>query len=161
MIKRNTGRSSGYASRECLGKGAAVWGRSGDRINILPAVLLWLIGTGGLLAQSVRLDPASFPPRLPQGQLVVYDQSEKMLVPADTLLPGVQVAKTPPRVSLHFIPDRIIPEIHGRIGETERSAKANTIRPSATIADLMEMLSYLNMTPKPYLKRSFFASWSI
>jgi len=72
----------------------------------LSALALLGISLETLVAQQKRSDgeQVSYPPTLPGGEESVTDTSDKFLKGTGTLLPGVEVAKTPPKVDFLFFP---------------------------------------------------------
>ncbi len=53
--------------------------------------------------------PLSYPPRLPDGQTVVSEETASFLEPGPNLRDGVVIAKTPPRVDFAFFPEQNYP----------------------------------------------------
>ena len=72
----------------------------------------WCIAVGILTlvapGQSVfgQIDELSWPPQLPDGQSIVSVESADLLAPQDNLKPGVQIAKTAPKVDLIYYPEQ-------------------------------------------------------
>jgi hypothetical protein len=72
----------------------------------------WCIAVGILAlvapGQSVfgQIDELSWPPQLPDGQSIVSVESADLLAPQDNLKPGVQIAKTAPKVDLIYYPEQ-------------------------------------------------------
>ena len=56
-----------------------------------------------------RTAEVDYPPNLPGGQRVVTDRSPDFLKPADSLLPGVKIAKTPPTIDFLYYPGQTYP----------------------------------------------------
>jgi hypothetical protein len=76
--------------------------------KLLFALIICLSSHHALTAQE-RLERSrnaqlDFPPELPGGVRIVTDQSEKFLIPADSLRPDVTVAKTPPTIDFLYYP---------------------------------------------------------
>jgi hypothetical protein len=72
-------------------------------------LVVLLSGGTGVWGQNSGRTQLSFPPRLPDGRIVVIDQSHEMLQPPDTLQDDVLIARTPPRVEFAFYPGQDYP----------------------------------------------------
>ncbi|HEX5102736.1 MAG TPA: hypothetical protein VFV87_02935 [Pirellulaceae bacterium] len=53
--------------------------------------------------------PLPYPPRLPEGKMVVTESDPSFLVPNDKLREGIEIAKTPPTVDFAFYPEQNYP----------------------------------------------------
>jgi hypothetical protein len=53
--------------------------------------------------------PLPYPPKLPEGQVVVTETSDAFLKPGDNLSEGVEIAKVPPTVDFAFYPEQNYP----------------------------------------------------
>ncbi len=84
----------------------------------MKSLLLGLTLIGSLLAaEPLKKNPkvkstaveVTYPPKLPNGKILVTDTSQDFLKPPATLLPGVSIAKKPPTVDLIYYPGQDYP----------------------------------------------------
>jgi len=81
---------------------------------VLSAAGVWLLSSAAEESQAQQKTPKkkvvvpkeefAYPPKLKGDKEIVTDKSEAFLKPGDTLLPEVQIAKTPPTIEFAFIP---------------------------------------------------------
>ena len=75
---------------------------------LLTALFLTLLRA--VPAQTASTDkPVTYPPVLPDGQELASDTSDELLKPPGTLLPEIEIAKTPPKVDFLFYPGQSYP----------------------------------------------------
>lgn len=105
--------------------------------RILGCALAWSLLLSPCFAQ-VRY-PLKYPPRLPGNKTIVTDQSMDFLKPGSTLLEGVEIAKTPPRIDFGYYPGQDYPgnpwcfrAVGTVIGDKYYSATCDHLAPGGT-----------------------------
>ena len=79
------------------------------RLFCLLTVVLFLPGAHGQTLKANPRYPLPYPPRLPDGQIVVTESSPLFLKPGANLRDGVVIASTPPVVDFAFYPEQNYP----------------------------------------------------